>query len=177
MLHDIWITTILMVSVGITTEVIFTAVFDYFMGSSPFNHDEDIVPEESRLSFFPWSGTKSDYDREQEIKTQSNSRKMVGYTYLWMVPIYALLPVLFTIAFIVYPTKTYLRHGLEVLIVLATEYVVGYFFDLISKCPWKQNYLKSKYNIHGFIRVDYVPAWFVACMIWEYIYVYLTRLT
>ncbi len=93
-------------------------------------------------------------------------KRMIGYTYLWMLPIYGfaimLEPLCDTMGFMPF----YIRGLVYMVCIFSMEYVSGYFIEMvIGQCPW--DYSKCKYNIFGFIRIDYAPCWFILGLIFE----------
>jgi hypothetical protein len=104
--------------------------------------------------------------------------RLMGYSYIWMFPIYALIP--FFMGFL-YPRfgpwVLPARLGLYVAILLAVEYATGWLIrKATGKCPWEDNYYGRKWAIHGLIRLDFIPSWALACYLFERIYVALLPL-
>jgi uncharacterized membrane protein len=87
-----------------------------------------------------------------------------GTTYLWMLPIYGLL-----IFLLFEPVHNALRgwpwplRGLIYMLgFFALEYATGWLLRrLIGACPWDYT-IHSRWHVHGLIRLDYAPAWFLA---------------
>lgn len=99
--------------------------------------------------------------------------KLTGHSYLWMFPIYASTP--FFLGKI-YPRLSHLpvaaRLGVYVPTLLAIEYCSGAVLrKTIGECPWEKGYYETKWGIDGLTRLDYAPAWAVACHIFELLYV------
>lgn len=45
------------------------------------------------------------------------------------------------------------------------EYTTGNLLQKKGLCPW--DYSKSKWNVKGLIRLDYIPFWFAAGLLFE----------
>ncbi|MCG8499050.1 MAG: putative ABC transporter permease [Firmicutes bacterium] len=105
-----------------------------------------------------WTGTSSLIGGDLRLR---------GTTYLWMFPIYGLAvflePVHNSIRFLPW----LVRGGIWVVIILTIEYVAGWTLkSVVGLCPWDYSG-STKYAIGGLIRLDYVPAWFVAGLLFE----------
>ncbi len=97
---------------------------------------------------------------------------LAGYTYMWMLPIYAIIPVL-AIAFYdkVKHIPIYLRLPLYVLIIYAIEFSSGWLLcNFTGYCPW--NYTEG-WHVMGFIRLDYFPAWLGFAWLVERLYLFM----
>lgn len=90
-----------------------------------------------------------------------------GKSYIWMFPIYGLLAFLFepvhnAIRDFMWP----LRGLLYVTGFFLVEFLTGWLLKITTgSCPW--DYSGKRYNIKGFIRLDYAPIWFGFCMAME----------
>eukprot|EP01095_Lingulamoeba_sp_RSL-Kostka_P009372 TRINITY_DN3237_c0_g1_i1.p1 TRINITY_DN3237_c0_g1~~TRINITY_DN3237_c0_g1_i1.p1 ORF type:complete len:160 (-),score=11.40 TRINITY_DN3237_c0_g1_i1:162-641(-) len=100
------------------------------------------------------------------------SISLVGYSYLWMFPIWGLGLLLGEQIglFFKYRLKLgYVRFLIYVLISFGVEYISGLFLHLtIGYCVWDYSNA-TNYHIHGFIRLDYAPAWFLMGIIGEFL--------
>ena len=55
------------------------------------------------------------------------------------------------------------------LCIFSAEYISGFILEMtVGVCPW--DYTAAKYNIDGYIRLDYAPAWFAAGLFFERMY-------
>lgn len=98
--------------------------------------------------------------------------RLRGYTYLWMVPIYALV---YPFCRLLYPRLSsypmLIRGCFYMIIIYAVEYASGFLLRrLVGQCPWEGEYRKAKWHLHGLIRLDFAPAWIVAALIFEWTY-------
>ena len=120
-------------SVGVAMEVVFTAVTDY---------------------------------------PKNRSLRLLGYSYIWMLPIYGLAPVFLGVMYPpLSPYHLAARLAAYVAVLLVMEYLTGWILrKATGECPWERNYRGTPWAIHGLVRLDYAPAWAVACFIFESVY-------
>lgn len=100
---------------------------------------------------------------------------LTGKTYLWMAPLYAIIPFGFGI---VYPKIKHLHLFLRLLIcvifIYALEFLSGWgLAHLVGKCPWEYT---TGWHLAGYIRLDYFPAWFLFAYIIEYLFLFLQKI-
>ncbi len=87
--------------------------------------------------------------------------RLAGHTYVWMLPIYGSAALLFE------PAHDAVRHlpmfarGLVYMTgIFAVEYIAGFLLKRATgSCPW--DYSWSRTSVHGYIRLDYAPVWFL----------------
>ena len=91
--------------------------------------------------------------------------KLMGNTSVWMFPIYGLAAVIGELYPILKKCPTLLRGGIYGVGILSVEYISGSFLKRHNLCPW--DYSKAKLNINGLIRLDYLPLWMGAGLIFE----------
>lgn len=102
----------------------------------------------------------------------NGDRRLKGYTYVWMVPIYALV---YPFCALLYPRFAWypvlIRCFLYALVIYAVEYVSGWLLRrFVGACPWEPEYRKARWHVHGLIRLDFAPAWMAAALIFEWTY-------
>lgn len=92
--------------------------------------------------------------------------KMKGKTYLWMIPIYFIGGVCLNRL-----TEYSENHSMVVrmniygLANIGIEYLSGLVLHkIIGICPW---HYRSKYSIHGYVRLDYYPFWVLLGLLFE----------
>lgn len=105
-----------------------------------------------------------------------NDLKLTASTYLWMFPIYGLAvffePLHNNIRDILWWIRGLVWSGL----ILIIEYLTGFVLKLlIGVCPW--DYGNIGFSLDGLIRLDYIPFWFIAGLIFEKIHDLLESLT
>lgn len=113
----------------------------------------------------------SDYPKKRNIR-------LTGHSYVWMFPIYALIPVFLDT---LYPrlrgAMLLGRLAVYVVLLLSVEYISGWILrKTIGTCPWEDGYLKARWGIHGLTRLDYAPIWAVVCFVFERVYLALIPL-
>ena len=99
--------------------------------------------------------------------TDRRSIRLRGHSYLWMAPVYALVPVFLAALYpALHDAPLPARLAIYVTILYAVEYASGWILRrLTGVCPW--DYRDKGLNIHGLIRLDYAPFWALACFLFE----------
>jgi uncharacterized membrane protein len=106
----------------------------------------------------------------------SGSPSLTGFTYLWMFPIYGMAvllePVHERIRFSPWIIRGFIWAGIFFMI----EYFSGWILKtIIGVCPW--DYTNNTiYSIDGFIRLDYLPVWFITGLFFEKLHDYIINL-
>lgn len=96
----------------------------------------------------------------------SGNLKLTAFTYIWMFPIYGMAIFLEPIHDRIRHWPVILRGGLYTFIIFCMEYTTGHIIKLlIGTCPW--NYKNCVYSIDGIIRLDFIPVWFTAGLLFE----------
>lgn len=125
-----------------------------------------------------WAGEIIWTSLHEKVAGRQPGWQLRGTTYLWMFPIYGLLAPLYEpihdrIRGWAWPTRG-LLYSLGFLVV---EYVSGAFLRrLTGACPWDYTD-RSRWHVHGLVRLDYVPVWFGVGLLLEPVHDFLTRLT
>ncbi len=97
-------------------------------------------------------------------------------TYLWMFPIYGLAVFLERIHDYIEELPWFIRGVIWVVIILSLEYLTGWLLkSFLGRCPWDYSDV-TPYHIQGFIRLDYIPAWFLAGLVFERIHKALNKI-
>ena len=99
---------------------------------------------------------------------------LTGKSYVWMFPIYALIPVLggpimkkckalpLIIRLIIYAGVIY-----------SVEFSSGFLLEQFTgKCPWEYT---SGWHVMGYIRLDYIPVWMAFAYLVESLYFFLDK--
>ncbi len=99
---------------------------------------------------------------------------LTGFTYVWMFPIYMLIPVLFRI---ILPHLIKFNVVLRILFYVVTIYIIefttGFILDVTTgSCPWEYT---TGWHVMGYIRLDYFPAWAFFSFLIEKLYRYVSE--
>lgn len=92
--------------------------------------------------------------------------KLTATTSLWMFPIYGMVVFLEPVFILLANMPLVLRGGVYMMCIFMVEYTSGFTLQRTTGfCPW--DYGGSKYNIDGYIRMDYAPVWFGVGLLYE----------
>lgn len=99
-------------------------------------------------------------------------RRLTGYTYVWMFPIYALLyPGLRLLLPLVGAWAWPLRAALYAVIIMVFELLTGLTLRaMIGEAPWESQYRGKRWAVLNLVRLDYFPAWAVGALAFERAY-------
>lgn len=92
-------------------------------------------------------------------------KTLMGRTSAWMFPIYGMASVIGEVAPKIAHWPTPARGLLYGSAIMAGEYLSGSVLTKLGVCPW--NYDDAKYSIKGLVRLDYLPFWIVAGLLYE----------
>lgn len=97
---------------------------------------------------------------------------LTGKTYVWMFPIYALIPLAGRYLMLPLANRPlWLRLLIYTAAILSVEFVSGWLLDLITgSCPWEYT---TGWHVMGYIRLDYAPAWAFFAWLVERLFMYL----
>lgn len=100
--------------------------------------------------------------------------KLEGHTYIWMAPIYSLIPLLFPLGIKWMKNwHIFFRSIVYMLGIFVIEFISGFLLHMIiGICPW--DYTGDTYSVMGYIRLDYFPAWMIFGVIVEKFYLYIS---
>jgi len=99
---------------------------------------------------------------------------LAGYSYIWMMPIYALIPLIGGVVIQKISSRPYLlRLLIYTTIILTIEFIAGGILEFFTgNCPWKYT---SGWHLCGWARLDYAPAWMLFAGIIEYLYLFMSK--
>ncbi len=103
---------------------------------------------------------------------KTKTLRLMGYTYIWMLPIYALVPIFLMfltprLAGIILP----FRIVIYTILLMIVEYISGWILrKTVGACPWEAGYQGKRWAVHGLVRLDYAPVWALVCLIFERLY-------
>jgi len=142
----------LYIILGVVCEFLFTAIVDLI--NPRFLKSWNAFQKESSDEVPSW-------------RIQGRDIRMQGYSFLWMLPIYALMILIEPLKEVFSEVSFLLRGVIYVVGVWVLEYIAGFIIKKISgRCPW--DYSEAKYNLHGYIRFDFFPFWFALMMFIEW---------
>lgn len=91
---------------------------------------------------------------------------LTSKTYIWMFFIYGLAVFLEPIHNSIRSLPAVVRGGIYMVLIFAGEYLTGFLlYKLIGQCPW--DYTGCRFSVNGYIRLDYIPAWFTVGLLFE----------
>lgn len=93
--------------------------------------------------------------------------RLVGQTSLYMFPIYGCAALFKPVFFLVKRLSLPLRGLLYAASILTAEFLSGKFLSKLSVCPW--NYGRHRWHVDGLIRLDFLPLWSMAGLLYEHI--------
>jgi len=111
--------------------------------------------------------------------------RLMGQSYLWMIPIYGLVPFIYKIILSYFQNYSILLRGIVYMLAFySLEYITGFIIkQLTGKCPWdySNHYVKilgkkRRFNFQGIITLEYAPAWYAYGIIFEFYYLFLIKL-
>lgn len=113
-----------------------------------------------------WTGSVAGFNGD--IKLESN-------TYLWMFPIYGCAVFLEPVHNYIRQWSFWLRGIVWVMLIWSIEYITGgIIFLLTGSIPW--DYSQSNgFHLHGLIRFDMAPLWFITGFIFERVHDFLRK--
>ncbi len=103
-----------------------------------------------------WTGLHSLRTKEPELWCRTS---------LWMFPIYGCAAVLCPLYRRMRNTSMVARSFVYALLIFTGEYISGSILRSHHACPW--NYSDAKLNVKGLIRIDYLPYWMIAGLVFE----------
>ena len=92
-------------------------------------------------------------------------KKLMGQTSAWMFPIYGSAALIGKVAPKISHWSTPARGLLYGSAIMAGEYISGSLLTKFDICPW--SYKGCKYAIKDIVRLDYLPFWMIAGLIFE----------
>lgn len=91
--------------------------------------------------------------------------QLVGQTSLYMFPIYGCAAVFKPLFIVIRRFAPVTRGLIYALFIFLGEFVSGTILENRSLCPW--NYSRHRWHIKGLIRLDFLPFWFIAGLLFE----------
>lgn len=88
-----------------------------------------------------------------------------GKTSVWMFPIYGMASFLWPVYNLMKKKHFLFRGFVYAILIFAGEYITGTLLMRKDLCPW--SYERSKWNVRKVIRLDYLPCWIAAGLLFE----------
>ena len=95
----------------------------------------------------------------------NKDKKLTGKSSAWMFPIYGMAAGIGVIAPKISHWPVVVRSLFYGGAIMAGEYISGSVLKKFDVCPW--DYSDAKYNVDGIIRLDFLPFWMVAGLLYE----------
>ena len=92
-------------------------------------------------------------------------KKLIGHSSIWMFPIYGLASAIGEIYPKIAKWPGIVRALLYGIGIMCVEFASGSLLKKYKMCPWC--YDGCKYSIRGLVRLDYLPLWMLAGMLYE----------
>ncbi|CDE46050.1 putative uncharacterized protein [Clostridium sp. CAG:411] len=86
-------------------------------------------------------------------------------TSVWMFPIYGTAMLIVPISKRLKGKSILIRGGIYTILIFLVEFITGSILSFFHLCPW--DYSQAKFQIHGLIRLDYAPVWFLTGLFFE----------
>lgn len=88
-----------------------------------------------------------------------------GDTSIWMFPIYGCACFLAPVSRLLKKKSPFVRGLSYAALIFTGEFITGTLLNKKDICPW--DYSRSKWHIKKIIRLDYLPFWFMAGLLFE----------
>lgn len=95
--------------------------------------------------------------------------QLMGQTSLYMFPIYGCAALFKPLFFAIRKFPPVVRGSIYALLIFCGEYASGSLLENHSLRPW--DYSSSRWHVRGLIRLDFLPFWFAAGLLFERILV------
>ena len=105
-----------------------------------------------------WTGLGS-------FKERTKDKRLLCRTSVWMFPIYGMAAFIPAVYKHIKSKSALFRSAVYASAILGCEYTSGILLKRHNACPW--DYSKAKLNYKGVIRLDYVPCWAAAGLLFE----------
>ena len=94
--------------------------------------------------------------------------RLSSNTSLWMFFIYGMVAFLEPVFRMIGDMPLVLRGLVYAILIFAGEFASGSILKRMEVCPW--DYSNKRYHIKGLICIEYLPAWVVAGLVFEWVY-------
>lgn len=99
----------------------------------------------------------------------SGGPRLVGFSYVWMLPIYMLLyPGFLVLDPVLGRRPWWLRSSAYAAGIMTVELLTGLLLHaLLGEAPWEPGYRQARWSVLGVVRLDYFPAWAMGALVFE----------
>jgi hypothetical protein len=106
------------------------------------------------------------------LTSPKRDKRLTGYSYVWMFPIYALLYPGFRLLLPVVGAWAWpLRAALYAAIIMVCEMLTGLALRAaVGEAPWEPEYRGHKWAVLDLVRLDFFPAWAAGALAFERAY-------
>ena len=106
------------------------------------------------------------------LTSAKRDRRLMGYSYVWMLPIYALLyPGFHLLLPLVGAWAWPLRAALYAVIIMIFELLTGLALRAtVGEAPWESEYRGKRWAVLDLVRLDFFPAWAIGALVFERAY-------
>ena len=103
---------------------------------------------------------------------KKNGARLIGYSYVWMFPIYALMyPGFRLLVPLVGAWAFPLRAAFYAALIMVFEMITGLVLRAaIGEAPWEPEYRGNKWAVLDLVRLDFFPAWAAGALMFERAY-------
>ncbi len=110
------------------------------------------------------------------LTSGKRDRRLLGYSYVWMFPIYALLYPGFRLLLpLVGDWAWPLRGALYAVLIMVCELLTGQAIRAaVGEAPWEPEYRGQRWAVFSLVRLDFFPAWAAGALLFERAYRLLT---
>jgi len=98
--------------------------------------------------------------------------RLIGYSYVWMLPIYMLLyPGFYFLLPFVGDWAWPLRGAIYAVLIMIIEGITGFALHAaLGEAPWESEYRGKRWALWDLVRLDFFPAWAIGALVFERAY-------
>ncbi len=106
------------------------------------------------------------------LASGKRDRRLLGFSYVWMLPVYALLYPGFAFLLPLVGDRAWpLRGALYAVLIMVCELLTGLALRAaVGEAPWEPEYRGHKWAVLSLVRLDYFPAWAAGGLLFERAY-------
>ncbi|MDD5304112.1 MAG: hypothetical protein PHS14_13510 [Elusimicrobia bacterium] len=106
------------------------------------------------------------------LTSAKRDRRLLGYSYVWMFPIYALLYPGFRLLLPLMGGWAWpLRAGFYAVVIMVCEGMTGLLLRAaVGEAPWEPEYRGKRWAVLNLVRLDFFPAWAAGALAFERAY-------